>query len=305
MYEQISRNIRNSYILITFFIIVIALLGYVFGQITRGGYFGVVIALMIAIVMSLVGYYQGDKIVLAMSRAKRIEKKDLPVLFDVVEEMTVASGLPMPAIYVINDPSPNAFATGRNPESSSIAVTTGLLDLMNRSELQGVIAHEMSHVQNYDIRFMMLVGILVGTIALLSDFMLRTFLWGGIGGDDDEDSGGGLFKIVLIVVGLILAILAPVIATLIQLAISRKREFLADASGAQMTRYPEGLASALEKLESSNLSLRSANKATAHLYIVNPLKNLKGRVNLLFNTHPPIEERVKALRAMAGEMPTG
>lgn len=302
MYEQISKNVRNSYVLITLFILVIALLGYVFGQITWGGYFGVAIALSIAVVMALVGYYQGDKVVLVMSRARKIEKADLPVLFDVVEEMTIASGMPMPQIYVINDRSPNAFATGRNPQKASIAVTTGLLDLMNRTELQGVIAHELSHIQNYDIRFMMLVGILVGTAALLSDFLLRYFLWGRDLGGDDEEGGGGAARLVFIAVGLVLAVLAPIIATLIQLAISRRREFLADASGALMSRYPEGLASALEKLEADNRSLRSANKATAHLYIVNPLKNLRGRVNSLFNTHPPIEERVARLRSMAGEV---
>jgi heat shock protein HtpX len=231
-----------------------------------------------------------------MSRAKRIEKKDAPQLFNVVEELSIAAGLPMPAVYVIDDTAPNAFATGRDPEHSSVAITTGLMQKLNRDELQGVMAHELSHVGNRDILFATMVGILVGSIALLSDFFLRS-LWLG-GGRRRKKSGGGQADAIIMVIGLVFAILAPVFAKLLQLAVSRQREYLADATAAKITRYPEGLASALEKIAGDKEVLEVANRATQHLYIVNPIKPFEKRAKGLLSTHPPIEERVARLRAM-------
>lgn len=296
MYEQIASNVRRSWLIMIIFAAFVVFLGYVFGQLMRIGYGGVVLALIIAIAMSWTGYYHSDKIVLAMSRARPVEKEEHPYLYNVIEGLAIAAGVPVPKMYVIDDTAPNAFATGRDPEHSAIAVTTGLLEKMNRVELEGVIAHEMSHIKNYDIRLATLAVVMVGVIALLSDWLLRSFWWGGRR-RDRESSGGS----VLLLIGLILAILAPLIAQLMRLSLSRQREFLADASGAMLTRYPEGLASALERLAADREPLEVANKATAHLYIINPLKDIGGAVNNLFNTHPPIEERVERLREMAFE----
>jgi len=297
MYEQISSNIRKSWAMIAIFVVFVAFLGYIFGELTQFGYAGVVIALVIAVAMSWTSYYYSDKIVLTMSRARPVEKEEFPYLYNVIEGLAIAAGVPTPKMYVIEDTAPNAFATGRDPEHSAIAITTGLLDKLNRVELEGVIAHEMSHIKNYDIRFATLAVVMVGVVTLLSDWLLRSFWWGGRRRDRDR----GEFGAVLMVAGLIMAILSPLIAQLMRLAFSRQREFLADASGAMLTRYPEGLASALEKLVADREPLEVANKATAHLYIVNPLKDLKGSVNNLFNTHPPMEERVERLREMAFE----
>jgi len=285
--------------MIAIFMVFVVFLGYVFGELTQFGYAGVAIALVIAIAMSWTSYYYSDKIVLTMSRARPVEKNELPYLYNVIEGLSIAAGVPVPKMYVIEDTAPNAFATGRDPEHSAIAVTTGLLDKLNRVELEGVIAHEMSHIKNYDIKLATLAVVMVGVVALLSDWLLRSFWWGG--GRRRRNEGGGESNAILMVVGLILAILAPLVAQLMRLALSRQREFLADASGAMLTRYPEGLASALEKLAADREPLEVANKATAHLYIVNPLKDLKGSVNNLFNTHPPMEERVEKLREMGFE----
>jgi len=252
-------------------------------------------AAALSLLMSWVGYYYSDKIVLAMSGAHQVTHEEEPHLHNVVEGLALAAGLPKPRLYVIEDTATNAFATGRDPAHAALAVTRGLLDKMNRIQLEGVIAHEMSHVKNYDIRFMTLVSVMVGVVALLSDWMMRAMWWGG-GRDREEKGGGGGIQAVLMVVALVLMILAPIIAMLIQFAISRRREYLADASGAMLTRYPEGLASALERLAADTEPLEAANKATAHLYIVNPLKG--GGLNSLFSTHPPIEERVRRLREM-------
>jgi heat shock protein HtpX len=249
--------------------------------------------------MAAAGYFSSDKVVLAISRARPVTKDEYPYLYNVVEGLAIAAGLPAPRCYVIDDTAPNAFATGRNPQTAVICVTTGILDKLNRVELEGVIAHEMSHIKNYDVRLQTLVVVMAGVVALLSDWILRSFFWGGgrrRGGRAGR--GGGGAGAILIVVGLALAALSPFIATIIQLAISRKREFLADASGAMLTRYPAGLASALRKISADTEPLEAANKATAHLYIVNPLKNIKGSVNRLFSTHPPIEERIAALEKM-------
>lgn len=262
---------------------------------------GLVAAVVIAVAMTIGSYYASDKIVLAMSKARPVEKKDYPYLYNVVEGLAIAAGLPKPRCYIIDDTAPNAFATGRNPEHSVIVVTTGLLEKLNRVELEGVIAHEMSHIKNYDVLVQTLTVVMVGVVALLSDWMLRTFWWGGGRGRRSSrgkgGSGGGAGAI-LVVVGLILAILSPLIAQLIHFAVSRRREFLADASGAMLTRYPPGLASALRKIAADKEPLEVANKATAHLYIVNPLKDIGGAVNKLFSTHPPIEERIAALEKM-------
>ena len=252
---------------------------------------------IIAMAYIIASYYNSDKIITAISRAKPASKQKYKVLHNVVEEMSLASGLPKPKVYIIHDTAINAFATGRDPEHSVICVTNGCLTRLNRAELTGVVAHEMSHIKNYDIRVMTMAAILVGIAVLLSDFLLRMFLFGGIG----RSRGGkdtGMIMIAAIALGLILAILTPVIAQLIKLAISRKREYLADASAVQLTRYPQGLASALEKIGNDKEPLEAANKATSHLYIANPLKGQKILMKGLFSTHPPIETRIARLKKM-------
>jgi heat shock protein HtpX len=299
MYEQITRNKWKSFFLILFFLCLIFAISWAFGEVTGLGTLGLVIAGVIAVAMTFGSYFASDKIVLAISRARPVKKEDYPYLYNVVEGLAIAAGLPKPRCYVIDDTAPNAFASGRNPENSVIVVTTGLLQKLNRAELEGVIAHEMSHIKNYDILVQTLAVVMVGIVALLSDWTLRTFFWGGgRRRSKDKSSGGGNAGQILIVVALVLAILSPIIAQLLRLAISRKREFLADANGALLTRYPPGLASALKKLSADREPLEAANKATAHLYIVNPLKNIKGRVNKLFSTHPPIEKRIAELEKM-------
>jgi len=295
MYEQIAGNKRKSFLLVFFFILFVFLLAWVFEQLAGMGTGGLVLAFIIASISAFAGYYASDKIVLAISRARPATKEEFPYLTNVVEGLAIAAGIPAPRCYVIEDTAPNAFATGRNPKNSVICVTTGLLEKMNRAELEGVISHEMSHIKNYDVLVQTLTVVMVGVIALLSDWILRSFLWGGRRKGGRDKGGAGA---ILIVVGLILAALSPIISQLIRLAISRKREFLADAGGAMLTRYPPGLASALRKLDADTEPLEAANKATAHLYIVNPLKDLKGTVNKLFSTHPPIEERIAALEKM-------
>ncbi len=297
MYEQIASNKRKSFFLILFFLCLIFGLAWLFGQLTDWGPYGLTLAVVIAVAMTFGSYYSSDKIVLAISRAKPVEKKDYPYLYNVVEGLAIAAGLPKPRCYIIDDTAPNAFASGRNPKNSVIVVTKGLLEKLNRAELEGVIAHEMAHIKNYDILVQTLAVVMVGVVALLSDWILRSFLWGG-GRRRSSSKSGGNVGAIIVVVGLILAIFSPLIAQLIRLAVSRKREFLADANGAFLTRYPPGLASALKKLAADKEPLEAANKATAHLYIVNPLKDIKGSVNRLFSTHPPIEERVAALEKM-------
>jgi len=299
MYEQISRNKWKSAALILFFVAFIFLLTWFFEYLTGWGKGGLVLAVVVSMTMAAVGYYASDKIVLTISRARPATKDEFPYLYNVVEGLAIAAGLPAPRCYVIDDTAPNAFAAGRKPETAVICVTTGILEKLNRVELEGVIAHEMSHIKNFDVRLQTLVVVMAGIVALLSDWMLRSFMWGGgrrRGGRSRSGSGGA--GGILILVGLALAVLSPFIATIIQLAVSRKREFLADASGAMLTRYPAGLASALRKISADTEPLEAANKATAHLYIVNPLKNIKGAVNKLFSTHPPIEERIAALEKM-------
>lgn len=298
-YTEISANREKTWIIMLLFAFFITFIVFIF---TRAlglqgpsalGFSG--IALIIAGIINFISYYNSDKIVMAISRAKQIQKKDNPTLFRTVENLCIASGVPAPKIYIIDDSAPNAFATGRDPQHAAIAFTSGILEKLNKLELEGVAAHELSHVGNYDTRLMTIVSILVGMVALLADFFLRISFYSR----DDKDNNGG--NAIFMVIGLIMAILAPIVATLIQLAISRKREFLADASGALLTRNPEELASALIKISNDPEPLEVANKATAHLYIANPFKDTHKGVSLfanLFNTHPPIAERVKALRAM-------
>ncbi len=283
-----------------FFLIFVIGVGYVLSYAFNNQLI-LVIAVVIAIVQSLVSYYYSDSITLAVSGAKEVPRKEpFLTLHREVENLSIASGLPKPKIYLIEDSAPNAFATGRDPKHASIAVTSGLLEKLNKTELEGVIAHELSHVGNYDIRLMTVVVVLVGVIALMSDFFLR-WTWFGGGRRRSDSEGGGQIQLILLIIALAMAILAPIAATLIQLAISRKREYLADASGALLTRYPEGLASALEKISRDPEPLEVANKATAHLYIESPFKDAsenKGWLTGLFETHPPVGERIKKLRAM-------
>ena len=298
MYEQIASNKRKSLLLVFFFLGLIFLLVWVFERMTGMGTEGLVLAVIVAGATALVSYYTSDKVVLAISRARPVEKAEYPYLYNVVEGLAIAAGVPAPRCYVIDDTAPNAFATGRNPKNSVIVVTTGLLEKLNRAELEGVIAHEMSHIKNYDILLQTLVVVMVGVVALLSDWMVRTFWWGGGRRRSSDKGRGGGAAGIFVIVGLVLAALSPLISQLVRFAVSRKREFLADASGAMLTRYPPGLASALKKLAADREPLEAANKATAHLYIVNPLLDIGGPVNKLFSTHPPIEERIAALEKM-------
>ena len=292
VYEEIAANRRRSIVLVFIFVVFLLFLGWIFGEVYGAGGEGVLIALMIALFIFLITFFYGDKMVLGISHARPVDRKKNPYLANVVEGLAIAAGIPAPKAYIIQDSAPNAFATGRNLETSSIAVTTGLLEKLNRLELEGVIAHEMSHIKNYDIRYATLVAIMVGTVALLSDWMRRSFFYRGR--RKKGRAGGGI----IILIALVLAIMAPIVAQLIRLAISRQREYLADANGALLTRYPEGLASALEKISRDTEPLEAANKATAHLYIVNPLLEHRGKLNTLFSTHPPAEERIARLRTM-------
>lgn len=291
MYSEISANKRKTWFLVVIFTVVIVALGYVFGEIYGDPYSGIVMASVFATIMSLTGYFQGDAIALASAGAKRIEKKDSEYVWNLVENLAITSGIPMPAVYLIDDPSGNAFATGRDPEHASVAVTTGLVRLLSKGELEGVLAHEMSHVRNYDVRVMTIVVVLVGIVLLLSDWMLR----GMFHRRGDDNGGAGI----MLVIGIALAILSPIFAQLIKMAVSRQREYLADASAALLTRYPEGLASALQKIANADLPLRSANHATAHLFLANPFDpHVTKKFEQLFSTHPPILDRIKRLREM-------
>ena len=274
---------------------ILTALGYAVGEVFApgGGVALVPAALGLSGVSAAASYFAGDKIVLAQSHARELTAGQEPQLRNIVETLSIGMGIEPPRIYLIDDTAPNAFATGRDPKHASIAVTRGLLDKLDRTETEGVIAHELSHIGNRDIRVMLLVVVLVGTIALLSDWMLRSFAWGG--GRRGRDRGGGGL---ILIVALVLAILTPIIATLIQLAVSRQREYLADASGALLTRYPPGLASALRKIAADKEALEVANKATASLYIANPLKDRPRALDGLFDTHPPIAERIRRLESM-------
>lgn len=301
-WDHVSQNIFKTWLIMFLFslfsvgVIYVLVRGFGFGQVGGLGIVG--IALIVAGIMNFISYFWSDKIVLGISGAKPIKKKDNPELYRLVENLCIAAGLPTPKIYVMNDSATNAFATGRNPEHAAIAFTSGILEKLDKQELEGVTAHELSHVGNRDTLLMSVVSILVGLLALLSDWFLRSMWFSGR--DNDRESNNTIF----VVLALVAAILAPIIATLIQLAISRRREFLADASGVLLTRYPQGLASALQKISSDREPLEAANKGTAHLYIVNPFKGQQAASFLanLFNTHPTIDARLKALREMEGKI---
>lgn len=294
-YTEKDSNVRKTWLLMTVFLIVVIGIGWVFSQI-YGDSIILIIAVLFSSVMSFVSYWYSDKIVLKISKAKEIQKKDAPELYNILENLSITAGLPMPKLYIINELSPNAFATGRDPQHAVVAVTEGLLKKLDRSEIEGVLAHELSHIGNCDMLLATVVVVLVGFIALISDMFLRSMFWGGT--DNGKDRNGPPY---LMIIGIALAILAPIATTLIQLAISRKREYLADASGSLLTRYPEGLASALEKISQDKTPLQVANKATNHLWISEPVSKgwggqTKKKISGLFMTHPPVEERIKRLR---------
>jgi len=292
IYTHQSENIFKTWVLMGGFFIFVILITWVFAGVYGNPsilYFGVIFSVL----MNVGSYWYSDKLVLAMSHAKPIAFQENPELYRIVENLSITSGLPMPKLYIINEAQPNAFATGRDKEHGVVAVTTGILQVLNKEELTGVLAHEMSHIGNRDMLVSTVAVVLVGFISLVSDFFLRSMLWGGHSDNNDRKNQG-----IFLAIGIGLAILAPIVASLIRLAISRKREFLADASGAMLTRYPEGLASALEKISANSNPMSSANHATAHLYIANPFKG-RGATSFLtklFMTHPPIEERVRVLR---------
>jgi len=294
-YSEIRHNNLKTYILFFAFFVFIGIIGvalnYIFSDYGVGILF---FAGFFAIIYALVGYYAGDKIVLATSRAKPIEPEKYPkhkFLDNLVEGLSIASGIPKPKVYIIEDKSPNAFATGRNPKKSSVAVTSGLLEVLNREELEGVIAHELSHVRNRDIKVMMIATVLFGLISMVSDIALRGIIFGGASGGNNDNKNP-----VVLIIAIIFVILSPIVAMMIQLSISRKREYLADASGAKITRYPQGLANALRKISSVNVPVKSASRGSAHMYISSPFRGKN--ISNMFATHPPIEERIKRLESM-------
>ncbi len=292
MYSQIETNKRKTWLIMAGFLVVIAGLGYVFGH-YLGSYVFTFIAVTVGLSYAAFSYFNADKMAIAINRARPITEKDNQRLWRTVENLSITMGLPMPRVYIIDDPAPNAFATGRDPNHAVVAVTTGLLEIMDDAELQGVLAHEMGHVQNYDIRVAMIAFALVTVVGVMADLFWRTRWYGGRRRGDGEGGGIVFFLVILV------AILAPVIANLLRLAVSRKREYLADATGALTTRYPEGLASALEKIAQRGAALKRQNTATAHLFFANPLK---GKAAKLFSTHPPIEERIAKLREMGSKL---
>lgn len=298
IYSQISANKWRTWLIMILFVVFITTLGFIFGKASGYGLSFAGFALILAGLMSFGSYYFSDKLVIATSGAHPLKKSDDPELFHIVENLAIGDGLPMPKIYMMEEQAPNAFATGRDPKHGVVVVTRGLRNMMTKAELEGVLAHEMSHVKNFDTRLMGIVAILVGFVAILADMFMRSMWWGGLRRDNDREDNQ--IQAIFIILGIIFAILSPIIATLIQLAISRKREFLADASAALLTRYPEGLASALEKLEKDHRPTLGATNATAHLFIENPFegKSAKTWFAGLFDTHPPIEERIKILRSM-------
>ncbi len=299
MYEQIARNKWKSVGLIFFFGLFIFFLVWILEEIAGWGKEGLILAAVIASATAFSSFYLSDRIVLSVSRARPLEKQEYPFLYHTVEGLAIAAGIPPPPCYIIDDTSPNAFATGRSPRHAVIAVTRGLLEKLNRLELEGVVAHEIAHIKNYDTLVQTLTVVMVGIVVLLSDWTRRTFFWGRARRSGRGEGKGGQAGAIFLMLGLILALLSPLIAQLIRLAVSRRREFLADAQAALLTRYPSGLASALRKITADPEPLEVANKATAHLYIVNPLKNWRGTLNRLFSTHPPIEDRIAALEKMA------
>ena len=306
-YDQIAANRRNSFLLAAFVVVLLGLLGFAIGFGATGELAGGIGLTGLALVLgSLAGigtYFTGDSLVLSVSGAREVDEATAPQLLNVVREMSIAANVPMPRVYLIDDTAPNAFATGRDPKHASVAVTTGLLEKLDREELQGVIAHELSHVRNFDIRFSLIVGVMVGVIAILADFFLRFTFWGG-GRGRDRDGGGGAQAVVFII-AIVLAILAPLISRFIQLAVNRQREYLADASGVELTRNPYGLERALAKISGDPEVLEVANRGTQHMYFTNPIKKFEARSSGLMSTHPPTLDRINRLRQLTGDPPLG
>lgn len=309
-YDQIRKNKLKSALLVSLFIVVILGIGFGVGYIWgfQFALFGLVIAAIISTIMALTSYFNSDKIALSTARARPVTREELPYYVNTVEGLAIAAGLPNPPrTYIIETPAMNAFATGRDPQHAAVAVTTGLLEKCNRLELEGVLAHEMSHIRNYDIRLMSMIVVLVGLLVIFSEIMLRMIFWGSLFGGEDREGGGeggGIIQVVLLVVGLVFLILSPILGQLLQLSVSRRREYLADASGAMLTRYPEGLAGALEKLTNEAQPFQRTSNATAHLFIVQPFRKEAKRHDRhktsIWDTHPPIEERISRLRGMEG-----
>jgi heat shock protein HtpX len=302
VYEQIAANRRKTIVLIAGAILLLGAVGYVLGLLYASGPVGVVGAVALASVMSIGSYFAGDKIVLASTRARLVTQEEQPRLHNIVEGLSIAAGIPKPKVYVVPEQALNAFATGRNPEHASVAVTEGLLGSLNRVELEGVIGHELAHVVDRDILVGTVVATLVGTIVLISEFFMRTWWWGGVRGRRGNDRGGGGPEAIIFAIGLVLLVLAPIIGQIIRLAVSRNREFLADAQGAMLTRYPPGLVAALRKIAAgASIPMHSANNATAHLWLNQPSRvqgEGMGPLEKLFSTHPPIEERIRRLEEM-------
>ena len=302
MYEQIASNRRRTWLLIAGAVILLGAVGYALGLIWQSGPAGLVIALVVAIALSIGSYAYGDRVVLASTRARPVTPDEQPRLHNIVEGLSIAAGIPKPRVYVVPEVAPNAFATGRNPDHASIAVTDGLLKTMSRVELEGVVGHELAHVVDRDILVGTVIATLAGAVILLSEFFTRTWWWGGIGGRRGSDRGGGGFEAIIFAVGIVLLILAPIFAQIIRFSVSRQREYLADAQGALLTRYPPGLASALRKIgAASGIPMHSANNATAHLWLNQPSRvegERMGSLERLFSTHPPIEERIRRLEEM-------
>ena len=307
-YDQIAANRRNSLLLALFVIALFGVLGFAIGYAIAGTSSGAVVVMGIAILfggLAAAGsYFAGDSVVLSVSGAKEVDETSAPQLLNVVREMAIAANIPMPKVYLIDDTAPNAFATGRDPKHASVAITTGLLQKLDREELQGVMGHELSHVRNFDIRFSTIVGVLVGSIALMSDFFLRfSFFGGNRRSSNDRDSGGGGLQAIMVVVAIVLSVLAPIAARLVQLAVNRQREYLADASSVQLTRNPYGIERALAKISEDQEVLEVANRATQHMYFTNPIKKFEARASGLFSTHPATLDRINRLRELTGDKP--
>ena len=307
-YDQIAANRRNSFLLALFVIALFGVLGFAIGYAIAGNASGALFVMGVAILFGSLAaagsYFAGDSVVLSVSGAKEVDETSAPQLLNVVREMAIAANIPMPKVYVIDDTAPNAFATGRDPKHASVAITTGLLQKLDREELQGVMGHELSHVRNFDIRFSTIVGVLVGSIALMADFFLRFSFWGGNRrSSNDRDSGGGGLQAIMVVVAIVLSILAPIAARLVQLAVNRQREYLADASSVQLTRNPYGIERALAKISEDQEVLEVANRATQHMYFTNPIKKFEARASGLFSTHPATLDRINRLRELTGDKP--
>jgi heat shock protein HtpX len=306
-YSQIAANKRNSFLLTLVIVVLFALLGFSIGYAIGGdvtsALFVMVIALVVGALISAGSFFSGDSLVLAASSAKEVDASAAPQLMNVIQELAIAANIPMPKVYIIDDTAPNAFATGRDPQHASVAITTGLLEKLDREELQGVFGHELSHVRNYDIRFALLVGVLVGSIALLADFFLRFTFWGGGRRSSNREGGSNGLQAIMFVVAIVLAILAPIASRLVQLAVNRQREYLADASSVALTRNPHGLERALAKISADQEVLEVANRATQHMYITNPIKKFEERSSGLFSTHPATLDRINRLRELTGEQP--